>query len=420
LLRRFLIITQQPKPPDAGFCRKISANEKAYIELEKRWALPIIQLILSCEGSLSVSKLAQAVKAAAEACPETRARKVKSLWVDTKVPPPVIEIPIKNCETNSSQLPVRMSMIFHKPMLVNSSHVAEVFLIRESGHHFSILFRIFHGVMDGQGALAFVDNTFRALREEPLTLARDTITDQDFILGQKASRHPISLTCNFSPIFQTGAPHKNEIFWKRITVKGKWFGLTARIASSVASFSKHNQVRILIPSNIRRISSKPPVCGNFTLPLYLDILKTDNWLNIYRKMYSEIQQNKDINLAATDFGFINWFPSWAIQLILRVLLVWQKRTNRFFSSATITNLGTLNLNRYCTNELSTQTLYSLPTHQPLVPLSIAVTEFSHHVEIVLSSYEKVVPHDFAERLLKKIKDDLKTEENNRKTHEGAR
>jgi hypothetical protein len=159
----------------------------------------------------------------------------------------------------------------------------------------------------------------------------------------------------------------------------------------VASFHGIGPVRVLIPANVRRLEPQVTPSGNMTVPLYLVVSPDDDWSVAYRRLFAELQAGADLNVAATELGLSRWLPSWVVQLALHLVVRWQVRTRRFFSAATLTNLGRVDLATFSTPQARARTLYSLPTHQPLVPCSLALTEHEGHVEVVLSAYAGVMP-----------------------------
>jgi hypothetical protein len=300
------------------------------------------------------------------------------------------------------RLPGALPDPFCKPMRPAHDPLVEVVLLRTSPIDFSLVFRVFHGVMDGQAALAFSANVFRHLRGEPLAEQRSTQTDRAFALRHGAKHRPLDLKPDCRPRFAGGLARRDELYWLRRSVRGKWLGTTCRVAQAVAAFYGDAPVRILIPASLRRLEPQATPCGNLTLPLYLSVAGTDDWHAVYRRLFAALQANADLNLAATEAGLPRWLPSGVVQLALALLVRWQARSSRFFCAATLTNLGRVDLASYSAPQAHALTLYSLPTHQPLVPFSLAITELESHLELVWSSYAGVVPPDVAEQVLDRI------------------
>lgn len=379
--------------------RPISENERAYVELGRRLALPVIQLVLGCDGGLTLAELAPAVAAAAEACPDARARQRGWTWVDSGLAPPVREGPGEGFEGRTRLLPGDMGGLLGRPMRPDRDPLAEVVLVREAPDRFALVFRIFHGVMDGQAGLAFLANVFRHLRGEPLVAQRSTETDRAFLLRHGAARRPVAVRPDCRPGFPGGLARREDLYWLRRTVPGQWLGTTSRVACALATLYPRGPVRVLLPASIRRLEPQAPPCGNMTLPLYLTVSAEDGWYAVYRRLFAELQAGADLNLAATEVGLPRWLPSWVVQAALEAVVRWQARSNAFFSAATLTNLGRVDLAALSAPQARARTLCSLPTHQPLVPLSLAITEHAAHAEIVLSAYAGVVPPNLGGQVL---------------------
>jgi hypothetical protein len=371
--------------------RPVSENERAYVELGQRLALPVIQLVLAFEGVLALEDLALAVAAAAEACPDARARLRGGTWVDSGLSPRVRELQREGFDARALTVARDEEACLGQPMRPDREPVTEVILVREAPVRCSVVFRVFHGVMDGQAALAFVANVFRHMRGEALVPQRGTETDRAFLLRHGGTRRPLVLRPDCLVPTAGGLPRRDEVYWLRRTMPGRWLGLTARVARAVAVFHGIGPVRVLIPANVRRLEPHVPPSGNMTVPLYLAVSPDDDWSVAYRRMFAELKAGADLNVAATELGLSRWLPSWVVQLALGLVVRWQARTRRFFSAATITNLGRVDLATFSTPQARARTLYSLPTHQPLVPFSLALTEHDGHVEVVLSAYAGVMP-----------------------------
>jgi hypothetical protein len=384
---------------DHGYERSVSPNERAYIELNHQLALPVIQMIVEFHGSLDRRDLELAVDSAATACPDSRLLLREHQWTAGNKPPPVTEIDLPTFDSHQFTDSAKAREIFTKPMDPRRGPTSEIFMIRHRTNQIYLVFRVFHGTMDGQGILIWIDNIFRALRGEELVVAHSKLTDLDLIRRHQYHHKIERPSFSYQPRFRTSWPNRTNLYWQRLQVPGQFFGCTAKVAKELSALFHGDHFQILIPSNIRRLEKGLISTGNLSLPLYVEFQKDDDWLAISRKIFAAIKRGDDLSLPSADFGILNRLPSLLIQWFLRLAVFRQTLTQRYLNCATITNLGSIHLGAFSTAKLQATTLISLPTHQPLVPLSIAIAEHKQATEIVIGSYQEVLPQHLAKKLL---------------------
>ncbi|MEJ8646181.1 hypothetical protein WKI68_42995 [Streptomyces sp. MS1.HAVA.3] len=127
-------------------------------------------------------------------------------------------------------------------------------------------------MMDGQGALTWVREVFRALRGEPARPALDADTDAGLLrrLGGSGPR-PTPSPPRRSPL-GTGSGDNRPLrtLWLRRTLPGRHPALTARLAQALTDAARLD-TRVMVPVDLRRHRPGIAATGNLSLPLFLDL-----------------------------------------------------------------------------------------------------------------------------------------------------
>src|SRR5262245_20294854 len=161
------------RPHENGHSRRVSYNERIYLGVEKRRPGFCIHIVLEGDGSLSPEGLRAAMVQVAQANPGCRLILRGMLgwarWVAAGPVPPVRLVEGWTTDEPNAEIERPLSP-FHGP-------TCEVVLAPSSRPR--IVFRSFHGVMDGRGLLHFAEEVFRALRGEQLVGSSCTLSDTE-------------------------------------------------------------------------------------------------------------------------------------------------------------------------------------------------------------------------------------------------
>lgn len=225
-----------------------------------------------------------------------------------------------------------------------------------------LIFRVSHAVMDGIGALHFLQELFRALRGEPLLGTNATFSDSE--LKKSVPSETVSKR-KFQPAYITGGAQGTERGggWRRITINGPQPNLLPRIVSLLTEFSRlssDSPVRIAIPSNLRRHVPELLTTMNFTGMPYLD-LDPDESLDLrhIKKRLKEIQDKNVDAKYARKYELIRYLPFGWVDSLLSVT---EKnfRSPPIFETAVLTVLGSFKQAAFSGGGFTAERLYVLP------------------------------------------------------------
>src|SRR5258708_3251933 len=118
------------------------------LALPRRWLVDV-QLCVEGDGAIDPSALSAAVAAAARACPGARLVRRGRLWVDGGRAPAVRVADAADFDRTRLNSP-----LLRTPLARRETPWCEVLLVR--GSPTTIIFRAHHGVMDGRGAMLWL------------------------------------------------------------------------------------------------------------------------------------------------------------------------------------------------------------------------------------------------------------------------
>jgi hypothetical protein len=166
----------------SGFERPVSPTEWLYLAGARVMPPFAIQLVVEGRGRIDRDGLARAVAVASDACPGVRLVRRGRTWIDSGEAPPVREV---------------AAVDFHRPLDPDLGPTCEVLLAPAVDNttqdntamenaamenvNVTLVFRAFHGVMDGRGVLAWAGNVFRALPGEEPAGAPSRATDYSLL-----------------------------------------------------------------------------------------------------------------------------------------------------------------------------------------------------------------------------------------------
>ena len=155
------------------YSRPLARSERMWLVACKILPPYVIDIFLEGKGKLDKTLWEDAVYKASEANPGTRLKLKgflgKSCWVDTEITPEVIEIDGSNWSGFNSE----GASFFQRDLSPFKGPTSEVLLIH--GDPPRISFRSNHAVMDGRGVLLWIEDIFRALRNEKIPKSNSQI-----------------------------------------------------------------------------------------------------------------------------------------------------------------------------------------------------------------------------------------------------
>ncbi len=361
----------------SGFRRPVSPTEWFYLAARRTTPPFAIQLVVEGQGRIDPDELARAVAVASAACPGARLARHGRTWVDTGEPPPVIA-------TTSGTL---------------CASTAEV-VVGADG----IMFRAFHGVMDGLGVLAWATDVFRALRGETPVGAASRITDYELVdrLGAVGRRPRTTLgwrspldVADPAPVLRdlgvmaaetpsraamtprsTGLGAGRGAGWARRTIDGNHPGLVARLAAAIAATTGRRS-RFLVPVDLRRHDPHLRSTANLTLPVFLDTDAGEPWDELHERLLRALAGRRELT-GGTAERIAYRLPLGLLAPALRAA------APKNLCSAILSHLGRVDLADFTAPGFQASTVYSMPVHAPLAPLSIVATEPPGRTELAIA------------------------------------
>lgn len=382
------------------FSRKLSASENAYIHLQSLYTCFAIQYVIAGQGAVDKDAFETAVARASDACPGSRVRLKNRRWVDTGQTPPVTYLN----DWNFDGFQFSKSDLFQKKIDPYKDPVAEIYIAEN--HKIRFLFRIFHGAMDGKGAMIWIENIFKALNNEPLVQATSPETDIDLVKKLPHKKNKPALTRNKVLLSNGSNNETDRLYSKRMTLPDHYPGVVAKLAKIVTDNLSENGSRILIPVDLRRHGSGMDCTSNLTLPIFLETQKGQSWKEINGSLIYQLKNNAELNVNNTDFGILSKLPVVVQKKIITTLVSHQRRSHRYVFGGNISHVGRFHLSKFSTATFKAATIYSIPIHIPFFPLSIVLVETKGKTEIVISTYHELISENDMEALMGTIAEGL--------------
>lgn len=377
--------------------RKISQNEKAYIFVNRCFYPSTLQLIVEGVGDIRPDVLQNAVDQASIACPGSRVTQKGAFWIGNRTTPKVSLASNNQFDGYNFEA---LDDVFNKKLTPESENNIEIVILRKQPY--SVLFRIFHGVMDAKGAMLWIENIFKSLRNEPLLEAKSTLTDFEFAQKQGGKRDGIRVRFDCRLTLDRPKNNGNQIYWKRLTLPNHHIGLVPKLAKILSAHFAEHKTRYIIPVDLRKHDKAVQSTGNLLMPIYLESEESDGWREIYKDLAGRIRREEELNLSNATYGIISKLPYFLIKFFANLFVNHSKRKQTFLNTGIISNVGKISLNKFSTASFRASALYFLPTHHPLAPLSIASTEYPGCTEIIISSVEDVISKKTADEILRAI------------------
>ncbi len=375
--------------------RAVSPNERIYFA-GARLAPPFaIQIVVEGRGGVDVDALRRAVATSSDACPGSRLVRRGRQWVDAGEAPLVREVA---CQPGVA---FEDAPFLRDPIGPDGGATCEVLVV----DGMTLVFRAFHGVMDGKGALTWVRDVFRALRSEALAGAPSNETDLALVrrLGTPARRPPLHFE-HPSPLGVTGVDDTRYL-WKRRTLYGAHAGLVAKVAAILAARSEGEHARFLVPVDLRRHDASLRSTANLSLPILLDVPRGETWEAIHARLVGHLAERAELALDGSE-GAVGAMPVWGLLAGVRIALRKQRRSGRYLASGILSHLGRVDVRDFSTSSFVATSVHSLPVHAPLAPLSIVAVEHGDRVELTLACPEGDGMSARAVALLDAVEDEL--------------
>ncbi|MFD7082406.1 amino acid adenylation domain-containing protein [Streptomyces sp. NPDC059918] len=377
-------------PPHISYRRPVSPTEHLYLAAGHARGAMALRIVVEGRTAPGPAALRAAIARAAETCPGSRLVRRGAVWT-AEGPLPAIRYAAPAAGRIDVSHPATAALLTGHPHR-NAPPGCEVLVIPGlASEAATLVFSASHALMDGHGALTWVREVFRALRGEPGTpaLARDTDRALLRRLGSTA-RRPALVPAHPSPLGPR-PPGPERTLWLRRTLPTRHPALTARLAQALTDSAAatgtrsggagRGGTRVMIPVDLRRHRPGIAATGNLTLPLFLDLDPGQEWPRAQVTLLRALADGRE--LAGGFEPALLPLPPAAAGLLLRAAQAGTVRADRHLASAVVSHLGRLDPAEFSGGGFTATTLYALPVHAPLVPVSMVATETDTATELTM-------------------------------------
>ncbi|CAM2759694.1 peptide synthetase, non-ribosomal [Legionella steigerwaltii] len=368
------------------FQRPITPSEKLYIVSDLMNYSFALQLVLEMDAEVDVSSLNQAIVQTNSSNSyvnlHANFRSINSIWYSRES---LIDIEIVQViEREWDGQDIQHASFFHGHQF-NSGHSATQVTYIKGTRHF-LLFRAFHGVMDGMGLYHWVNEIFRAWRKEPLIGTQLLMTDYDFLKQNRKDeyRPNFPLDC-IAPTGNTGFTHSHYL-WHKVTLPGKINAITAKICQILLAAGVDlgaEKARFMIPVDLRQHVADANTTANFANPIFVEAKKGETWPIIYSDIVKQLGSQNELRIGKYD-AMVRHLPLWLLKGLLDALIYYQNKKNRYMMSGIVSKLS-INLTDLDSKQGSKAIDgYFLPINVPIAPIVFIVTEHNNATTICFS------------------------------------
>ncbi|MFD6396922.1 peptide synthetase [Nocardia sp. NPDC060249] len=359
------------------FRRPVTTTERMYFPMRELAPPFLMQLVVPGEGNIDPEALRTAVTTAAAVTPGARLRRHGNEWVDSGIAPAVRVVGHRLSYPALETDPVLTGAIGPTP-----DATVEVLLL--TGAPTTLIFRVFHGVMDGIGMVAWATNVLRALRGEGPVAQPDPIADQELVAKVGAPGRPTPMVPRYRTAVGRGRQRRDLtphlLRHRRIEAAGP--GALARVCALLAAETPGTS-RIMMPVDLRRHDPALRSTANLALPLFLDIEPGRDWTSIKDQIKTGLHERRELNqLANTRITLV---PDPINRGVLRTTNWLGARLGRNLASATVSQMGRFTADELAVPGFRPTGLFVLPQHSIAMPLLFGLTEFDGHTDLTVSA-----------------------------------
>ena len=364
------------------YTRKISFNEKLWVAADRILPPFTNNMILEGHGTIDFQQLKSAVEAASEANPGSRLvlRGVlnNARWVDSGKCPRVREVDGSGWPGFSSEgAPYLLEP--HAPVM--EGPLGDVILIH--GNPLRLSFRTHHAIMDGRGTMLWVEDIFRALRNETIIGSHSTLTDMDISMPFRNDSKISNANECVSPTGPSAGKERG-IIWIRRQIEGRFRNLVAQVAVLTAAAARtHSNGKVIFNVPVdRRTAEMPLSTANLSIGMNIEVPPG----TLPDALADEIK--KQVNNPGRNMGFLlrRLYPFISTEIIVLALKSAGNRmlaSNRYPMSGVISNLGKIPLERFTGGGFQAETSFLIPLNAGFIPLFFTLSGGRDVVEIIL-------------------------------------
>lgn len=354
-----------PLEPRARIERRLSAFEYYHASVgigRVRHVPRMVSVVLEGEGlDFDLDTWRSALGAAAEENPGSRLRLVgrwwKARWANDGQSPAIRVVEHSEWDGLSD---IAADFVDAEPLSLQDGRTSELILINSSPRGRLIVFRFFHAVMDGRGALHFLRDLFRALRGDPLVGSNAGFSDIDLMrrLGPRRSKLEIAFTKRLTDPAEGTDPGYR---WRRVFLDVSGRNILARIAAVMAEYFHRGSrwpALISVPVDVRPRLPGLASTANFCNALLIRLDRGDGEDVFRHKLAAMMEARMDL-YSPFLLGLLKLFTLSQLDVLLSGFKG-EYRSRGAVETAMISNLGRLDSAEFSCGQFRLSRLFIVP------------------------------------------------------------
>ena len=153
--------------------RKVSPNERTYICYQDLFSTFAVQFVVEGNGEVDKELLSKAIKKVGVFFSGANLICDNKNWIKNKKDIVVKEVFSDKFDGYNFEV----LDLFTKKIDNYKNSLSEVIIVHGNSGKVRIIFRVFHGIMDGKGVILWIENIFKELRGEKVVKESSPITD---------------------------------------------------------------------------------------------------------------------------------------------------------------------------------------------------------------------------------------------------
>lgn len=374
--------------------RKISDGELMFCDVQELVNSYTIQFLMKFKGNIFIKEIEEAINDVVTKNPGSNVFKNKNNWI-------INNEKIKIKELNFDSDTYLLNNNFFNETIDFNKRSIELFLLNIKNKKTKYLvFKFFHGVIDGKGAIIIIDNFINKICGKEINVCKNDITDKEFIKKQDYYNKKVNLKPNYS-LKSINKIDNYRLQWNVITIENYIPNIVARISKILQNYFINDEVMFMIPVDLRNYDRNTKRIGNLILPIYLNVNKNDNVNKISGELLCLLKEKKELNMYNAKGYNYHIYPEKIRRIVIKKFFKCLMNKKKYFVGAVVSNLGRVSF--YSSSKINIENIISLPNHQPLTPFSIVITEFNNKTNIAICSYKNLIPKNILMNIIADMK-----------------
>lgn len=351
------------------YSRLVSFSERSFFSgpTIRKQALSV-QYVFEGVGSLSIDELRAAVAEATASNPGARLvlRGVLK-WLRWEAVGAIPGVHALAQWDADGELPGELLKAFD----VIEGPTCEVLL--SNGPKARIVFRCFHGVMDGRGLIHFAEEVFRVLRGEKCKGSPSTITDSQLIKDLVGKKLRPMRPMKFQPPIDRNPSGQSGVHGHRLYLEGHIPSLPAKIAAGLVRLAQtraDKSISFMTPVDIRYYKPGLRSMGNLSSPIYFDGSDGQDWQAIQEAIMNALLEREALRLEASEY-MVSWLPLWATKIMINAFETYQKRKGSYIFSTYISHITLPKKAVFACPNFQCESAFVTPPQTEFFPLGVS-------------------------------------------------